>query len=450
MEYCVCIIGQIKDTMDEHVKATSRYTFQQSSEYVTTRNNINYTFGYQNSTLNSQSRDNFSGNGVYEFSLFNVAYLSVGLIGIFGNLFACIVIGCHRPLRKRIANYFLINQSVLDLSIGVMMILTSQVSVSDLRGTSLYVSCYLINSRVLYTSLLLASTWNLAAMATERYFEIVHPVRHKMKLSKDTVMAALVGCWIVGIAFKFSSVLPIVLVKEDNTCLVGWFPTRLAKLSFGLETAFGEFLLPLGIIAFCYIEMARAIRKRFSTAPTAAVDTASGAAKAPNGGATSTAAVASVGHAHMSRARRNVLRIMTIVIICFVLSIGPKQICLLLISVGLVQVDLNDLLYNMFLFLNYSNCCMNPFIYLFKYEEFQKYMSRNSHFSPVFSIRVRNWFQSILLIEEKKYNILVPAGFEPGFFGVAGGGLYRLRHHVAWLIRHQRRMGLINIVLYKV
>jgi hypothetical protein len=78
-------------------------------------------------------------------------------------------------------------------------------------------------------------------------------------------------------------------------------------------------------------------------------------------------------------------------------------------------------------------------------------LSRNSHFSPVFSIRVRNGFQSILQIEEK-YNILVPAGFEPGFF-VRGWRWtlpfepYGLSHHVAWLIRRQRRMGLINIVL---
>jgi 7 transmembrane receptor (rhodopsin family) len=91
-------------------------------------------------------------------------------------------------LRKRIANYFLINQSILDLIIGVTMIITSQLSLTDLRGTPLYLSCYLINSRVLYTGFLVASTWNLAAMSVERYFEIVHPVRHKMKLSKKIVI----------------------------------------------------------------------------------------------------------------------------------------------------------------------------------------------------------------------------------------------------------------------
>lgn len=55
------------------------------------------------------------GTGSAPFSGLNIGYIAVGVVGIIGNLLACIVMIAHEPIRKRLANYFFINQCALDL-----------------------------------------------------------------------------------------------------------------------------------------------------------------------------------------------------------------------------------------------------------------------------------------------------------------------------------------------
>jgi hypothetical protein len=50
----------------------------------------------------------------------------------------------------------------------------------------------------------------------------------------------------------------------------------------------------------------------------------------------------------------------------------PREVYGLYYSVGLQPVDFNGIGFKICLVLNYSNCCVYPFIYLIKYEEFQK------------------------------------------------------------------------------
>lgn len=47
----------------------------------------------------------------------DTAYLVVGLIGIMGNLFVCVVVASYAPMRKKLANYFLIHATPSDRSI---------------------------------------------------------------------------------------------------------------------------------------------------------------------------------------------------------------------------------------------------------------------------------------------------------------------------------------------
>jgi hypothetical protein len=110
--------------------------------------------------------------------------IAIGLVGIFGNLFALLVFFYHQPLRKRIPNYFLINQSVLDLIVGLVLILNATLVFDNTTGSSLTAICFLFNARVFLYGPLMTSTWSIVALSFERYTEIVHPIRHKLSLTK--------------------------------------------------------------------------------------------------------------------------------------------------------------------------------------------------------------------------------------------------------------------------
>jgi 7 transmembrane receptor (rhodopsin family) len=282
-------------------------------------------------------------SGSLPFSALNIAYIVTGGIGIACNLFAIIILVLHDPLRKRLPNYFFINQSALDLVVGALQIIISILTSVNTSGLLLYVWCYAINSKVFFTGLLMASTWNLVVMSMERYLEIVHPIAHKMWLTRRRVFAAMISVWVLGVVYKCLGVLPVMKVV-NGVCKSGQYANGAAATVGSLYNVIGEFLFPFCIITVCYVKISRATRKvNFSAAGP-----------------------------QMTRVRRNIFKILTIFIVCFVLCAGPKQIFLILYSTGGVSVDFTGPLYTGCVFLNYLICCINPFIFLFKYEDFQR------------------------------------------------------------------------------
>jgi hypothetical protein len=291
-----------------------------------------------------QAASSTIGNsGSLPFSIINVVYIVTGFIGIACNLFAIIILVLHDPLRKRLSNYFFVNQCALDLVVGALQIVVSVLTSFHTDGALLYVWCYVINSKVLFTGLLMASTWNLVAMSVERYLEIVHPIVHKMRLNRRRIVATTASVWVFGILFKCVVVLPLMRVT-NGMCLSGQYPNAGSAEVGKLYNVAIEFVFPVGIITACYMKMVRATRRvNFSAAGP-----------------------------QMARARRNILQILTIFVVCFMLSAGPKQILLVLNVAGAIQVDFTGPAYTACLFLNYIICCINPFIFLSKYEDFQK------------------------------------------------------------------------------
>ena len=279
------------------------------------------------------------------FPFLNVAYIFFGIVGIGFNFLSCFVMTQYKPLMKRLPNYFLINQTVIDLTIGLTQIVDVFVLPlsTKLTGLPVYFWCYIVNSRITLTGPLMASAWNLVAVSCERYMEIVHPVRHKLILTRRRVIAILVFVWLFGVCFKMMAVMPALKVI-NGVCKSGNYPTESVKIFVLLLHSVVEFFVPVCIIAFCYIEMFRAVHKlRFS---------------------------GSVGK--ISKPSKKIIQILITVTLCFIISAGPKQIYRFLGSINVVHVVYVGSLYKSMLFVNYAMSCLNPFIYIFKYEDFQK------------------------------------------------------------------------------
>ena len=277
---------------------------------------------------------------------FHIAFFIFGFIGVVLNLFACIVIAGYKPMRKRLANYFFINQSALDMFIGLSQVLITGLSyVRHAGGWWTYFYCHIINSKFLFTGLLMASTWNLVFMSIERYMEVVHPIRHKLLLTRGRVLGMLVFSWIFGTVFKAAAVIPAMAVIE-GVCQGGVYPNAAARAADGIAIVIVEFFIPVSIIAVCYILMFRAMGRVFIAS--------------------------SERETYVPKVRNNILKTVTLVIVCFVLSLGPKEIALFISAAGIVNINLIGPMYTSFMFFNYAMCCLNPIIYLFKYEDFQK------------------------------------------------------------------------------
>src|SRR6218665_1788176 len=152
-----------------------------------------------------------------------ISYVVFGLVGVVGNCFACAIIIGHRPLRTRLANYYVISQCALDLMVSLLL-LTNMTTFTDFKvrlnagGT---LDCYLWKSRVFLLGFMTSSLFNVVALTIERYFEVIYPIKHKIYFSRIIVIVSISASWVIGVVLKMCHICPGLLVTSDGFCLPG-------------------------------------------------------------------------------------------------------------------------------------------------------------------------------------------------------------------------------------
>src|SRR6218665_1233544 len=180
-----------------------------------------------------------NGNDIVSGSASSVDYLMIsycvfGLVGVVGNCFACAIIVGHRPLRTRLANYYVFSQCALDLMVSLLL-LTNMTTISNLKislnagGT---LNCYLWKSRVLLTGFLASSVYNVVALTIERYFEVIHPIKHKIYFNRNIVIVSISASWVMGVVFKMCHIYALLIITPDGFCLPGGnSPAKIGRAS---------------------------------------------------------------------------------------------------------------------------------------------------------------------------------------------------------------------------
>jgi hypothetical protein len=112
----------------------------------------------------------------------------------------------------------------------------------------------------------------------------------------------------------------------------------------GVLNFFITYVLPMAIMAYCYTKIAFTLRARVQPASQA-------------------------GNT-MSRARRNIIKTLVIVCICFVLCWTWNEVLYILFFLG-YPVNFGSSFYHFTVVAVFCNSCINPFIYIIKYEQFQ-------------------------------------------------------------------------------
>lgn len=194
-----------------------------------------------------------------------VGSICFGIVGIVGNLMTCIVIASHKPLRSRLSNYFLINQSVIDLLLGVLILIiyTSNLENLTLTGLPQLIYCMFWKSHVFLVGLFYSSSLCVMAITVERYVEVVHPILHRTKVTKRHIVYSLVGIWVGGMLFKIMFVLPVSKINK-GACIInfGGKTTSFVPRIIGFINFIGEYCLPLAVICFSYVKMISKMRSR--------------------------------------------------------------------------------------------------------------------------------------------------------------------------------------------
>lgn len=293
--------------------------------------------------------DDVTGNntGFLLSVVYQGLYMTISMVGIVGNLVSLIVLLGHAPLRRKPANYFIINQTIIDLLVSVVLIPTTTIDQNSTHGA---LACYVWKSRAVFLLMFLASIYNIAALTVERYFKTVHPLRHRAWVTKRRLALIAVTASVTGALLKTPYVFGgATYWAPEDLCVLQVYPTQTIDSIVGVYNSMVEYFLPLSVIAFCYIQMARSLRKN----------------------SRGTIVVGQLENSKVTRARKNVIKTLLYVVLVFVVCTTWKQTIILLKSVFRINYDAGGATFNAAQIMSYSVCCVDPVIYIFHYEEFK-------------------------------------------------------------------------------
>ena len=313
------------------------------------------------------------------------------MTGILGNLLVIVVILRYKKLFQQVKSN-VINQSFIDCLVSVMLIQTAIVRRSTvpyaLQTNALF--CKLVLSQVLMWGLMSSSTLNLMAISIERYVAIVHPVWYKVRFSKTKANVLVALTWVLGIFIQFAYIIPTSGLLRDRCLVVFFWPSRLHAAAIGLLQIFISVILPIVVHSVCYFNIVKVLRKRkIKIAPadvsrnqtntcenTGQEMTLSNVDQMPS---TSTPSAAcpikpmQPTSSSADKASRNVMKTFAIVTISYFVCWVPHKVYVIMYMFG--QISTFGNVYQATVIMMFLNCCINPFIYIAKYDAFRKGMA---------------------------------------------------------------------------
>ncbi|KAM9752563.1 G-protein coupled receptor 61 [Menidia menidia] len=197
-------------------------------------------------------------------SLALCAMLIMDVLAVVGNLAVMVVITKSPQLRKFA---FVFHLCLVDLLAALLVMPLGMVSDRILVNEALCRS-YLCLSVCLVSAAILT----ICAINVERYYYIVHPMRHEVKMTVGVVVMVLVGIWIKAVVMSILPLLgwllqgspnvgsPDILFPGQRHCSLHWTGGRTTRLLFMAFFTIIYFLCPMLIILVVYCNMFKVAR----------------------------------------------------------------------------------------------------------------------------------------------------------------------------------------------
>ena len=269
------------------------------------------------------------------------SYSILATIAIFGNAFVILVFIQDKKLLKKSYNMLILSLAIADVLTAIILITNPAFVLGDAfpYPTNPILSeifCRVIWSRVFLFQLVVFSAYVCLALATERWYAVIKPLKYKTTFNKKRTLIYIFLVWLWSLLLCFTSLFEAKFVSSNLlTRQCTWqlyWGKQPVRTIVGTIQVFFKMALPCLAMFFLFIHM---IYK------------------------TSKSTVASVE----SRAKMRGKMTRTVGVACLMLTIcfAPNQINYALAMAGKARLDSE--LHHILSLLVFVNSCLNPFIY---------------------------------------------------------------------------------------
>lgn len=289
-----------------------------------------------------------------------VIYCFISVFGLISNVLVIVIIALYPPMRKQLTNIFIVNQSSLDASAAVFLLLSVVIDTKYYKKTrgnpADVLACFVWETGLLQWSMFVASAYGIVAMTFEKFLAVVHPIMYRTKFARNkfAIGAILAAPWFIGTAINAGIEIPTTEINSRGACAVfSLWPSDSVENGIGVLTVIVEYFVPLFLLVFFYAKMTLVLHRRVEPTQETAKQ---GEAKR---------------NETMARARTNVIKTLVLVGVLFIICWTLNIFNLLLSFLGYPYVNFDSDYYNFTVYLVFLNCCVNPIIYILKYKQFQ-------------------------------------------------------------------------------
>lgn len=311
-----------------------------------------YTSLYEDKSFNSTEAPHKSS-----ISQSLIIYVFIGTFGLIGNSSVFGIIMSSVSMRKTSVNKLILYQSFIDGSASLWMLITCDIRYDlVLQGTSGDLKCKLWLSKFIMWSLFLSSTFNLVVLTLERYFSIVHPLRHKRQLTSCRLYAMMIIPTMLAFVFMIAQTLPTSGLQNNYCLLLAIFPDTTTMRIYIMISSSIQLFIPLLIMFFSYGHIFIVLYLKSREGIMGSQDRR----RAEN----------------LQNASRNVLKTMVTVCLLFFLCWVGNVGSFVLYAFGVIPPFFSSPWYHVSTYLCFINCTVNPIVYSLQYNEFQKAAKR--------------------------------------------------------------------------
>lgn len=364
------------------------------------------------------------------FYLHLTTYLVTLVFGIIGNVAVIVLMAGDRKARNT-TNMFLVSLSVADLLMLLLCVPLKIVHFFVVLWDSGGAACKIANYFMMLS--FTASVLNLTAVSLERFIVIVFPMRSRSLCTMSNCRRSVLFVWVASLLLAC----PIIKVMDIDTVIytdpsrsvwvTAYYCKQMESLVFLTYQLLVLFVVPALLMIIFYTAVIRELWK--STKNIKALTNASrscgasgsesyylrvtggdslssgrgvtrngrmcGGDSAYNSSASlyvpysaARSRTPSPGGRHVAKkhrekgedvkkARKQVIKMLIVVVVLFLLCWGPRLVMEMCINLGLQQF--NQVFYNfniVFILLPFIHCCINPIIYCFMSKNFRRSMKK--------------------------------------------------------------------------
>ncbi|KAM6956397.1 vertebrate ancient long opsin a [Aplochiton taeniatus] len=277
----------------------------------------------------------------WNFTVLAILMFFVTTLSLCENFTVMLVTFKFKQLRQPL-NYIIVNLSIADFLVsltgGFISFLTNAKGYFFLGKWA----CVLEGFAVTYFGIV--AMWSLAVLSFERFFVICRPLGNVRLRGKHAVLGLLFVwtfsfIWTIPPVFGWNS---YTVSKIGTTCEPNWYSSNMSDHTYIITFFTTCFILPLGVIIYCYGKLLRKLRK--------------------------------VSHGRIGNVRkpeRQVTRMVVVMIVAFMVGWTPYAVFSIVVTIC-PTIYLDPKLASIPAFFSKTAAVYNPVIYVFMNKQFRK------------------------------------------------------------------------------